>query len=63
MPYKIDLEQAREIRQWWKDNVHRVHEGSIKIRDLRVEIGLKYGLSDRTIEDILCHRSHREPSA
>lgn len=59
---KITIVEAREIRKWWVDNVHRLGgTPRVRAKDLQAEIGAKYDLHPRTIASILTGNSHKEP--
>jgi hypothetical protein len=61
MPAKITMEIARQIRADFKRDMPtvRTHDGTIT--KLRLELAARYGLSERTLSDILGHRSWKEP--
>lgn len=61
MPYKINLDNAREIRAWWKANVHRIHSGEIGSLQMRNEVAKMWNLSECAIRNVLNNKSHREP--
>lgn len=73
MTWKINLFQAREIRAAWTEFLPTVdlnhlpkkefkREFGKVAKEFRIKQGVKYGISQRTVEEVLLGRSHKEPN-
>jgi hypothetical protein len=64
---KLTQDNAREIRAAWTEFLPSIVEGNLpakdfglKAKEFRIELGEKYGVSQRTIQEVLLGRSFKE---
>lgn len=57
----VTLEDARAMRRWWAENVKRLHDGEIKVRELRAELADIWKLHPTTVRNILGGVTHKDP--
>lgn len=67
MTMKLTQDNAREIRAAWTEFLPTIVEGDVpapdfqaRAKEFRIQLGLKYGVAQRTILEVLLGRSFKE---
>lgn len=61
MPYKITYEQAEQMRARFKEKLPKALADGRPLREIREELCTEFGLTIRTVDNILAGNSHKRP--